>query len=159
MKQIDVNISYCKVEEAELSDADRTLLSAARGATYRSYSPYSHFSVGAAVMLADGTVLEGSNQENSSYPLGLCAERTVLFYAGSRYPDTAIDTLCVAARGTDAAFTANPIAPCGGCRQVLLESECRQQSPIRIILYGRDGIYVIKSARDLLPVSFDSSFL
>lgn len=154
MKKIDVSISYDKVEEQELTPADKSLLDAARKATYRSYSPYSGFSVGAAVLLDDGTIVEGSNQENSSYPQGICAERTAIFYAGSRYPDKKILALCIAARGTDGSFTTLPVTPCGGCRQALLESECRQKSPIKVVLYGIDGIYIISSAQQLLPLAF-----
>ena len=154
MKKIDVSISYDKVEEQELTPAEKSLLDAARKATYRSYSPYSGFSVGAAVLLDDGTIVEGSNQENSSYPQGICAERTAIFYAGSRYPDKKILALCIAARGTDGSFTTLPVTPCGGCRQALLESECRQKSPIKVLLYGLDEIYIISSAQQLLPLAF-----
>ncbi len=154
MKKIDVSISYDKAEEQELTPEERSLLDAARKATYRSYSPYSGFSVGAAVLLDDGTIVEGSNQENSSYPQGMCAERTALFYTGSRYPDKKILVLCIAARGTDGSFTTLPVTPCGGCRQALLESECRQKSPIKVLLYGIDEIYVISSAQQLLPLAF-----
>ncbi len=154
MKKIDVSISYDKVEEQELTPVEKSLLDAARKATYRSYSPYSGFSVGAAVLLDDGTIVEGSNQENSSYPQGICAERTAIFYAGSRYPDKKILALCIAARGTDGSFTTLPVTPCGGCRQALLESECRQKSPIKVLLYGLDEIYIISSAQQLLPLAF-----
>lgn len=154
MKKIDINISYDKAEEHDLTSVEKSLLDAARKATYRSYSPYSNFRVGAAVLLDDGTIVEGSNQENSSYPQGLCAERTALFYAGSRYPDNKIDAICIAARGTDGEFTTLPITPCGGCRQVLCESECRQKSPIKVLLYGLDAIYIISSAQQLLPLAF-----
>ncbi len=154
MKKIDVSISYDKVEEQELTPAEKSLLDAARKATYRSYSPYSGFSVGAAVLLDDGTIVEGSNQENSSYPQGICAERTAIFYAGSRYPDKKILALCIAARGTDGSFTTLPVTPCGGCRQALLESEYRQKSPIKVLLYGIDEIYIISSAQQLLPLAF-----
>lgn len=154
MKKIDVSISYDKVEEQELTPAEKSLLDAARKATYRSYSPYSGFSVGAAVLLDDGTIVEGSNQENSSYPQGICAERTAIFYAGSRYPDKKILALCIAARGTDGSFTTLPVTPCGGCRQTLLESEYRQKSPIKVLLYGLDEIYIISSAQQLLPLAF-----
>jgi cytidine deaminase len=154
MKKIDVSISYDKVEEQELTPAEKSLLDAARKATYRSYSPYSGFSVGAAVLLDDGTIVEGSNQENSSYPQGICAERTAIFYAGSRYPDKKILALCIAARGTDGSFTTLPVTPCGGCRQALLESEYRQKSPIKVLLYGLDEIYIISSAQQLLPLAF-----
>jgi cytidine deaminase len=154
MKKIDVSISYDKVEEQELTPVEKSLLDAARKATYRSYSPYSGFSVGAAVLLDDGTIVEGSNQENSSYPQGICAERTAIFYAGSRYPDKKILALCIAARGTDGSFTTLPVTPCGGCRQALLESEYRQKSPIKVLLYGLDEIYIISSAQQLLPLAF-----
>ncbi len=154
MKKIDVSISYDKVEEQELTPVEKSLLDAARKATYRSYSPYSGFSVGAAVLLDDGTIVEGSNQENSSYPQGICAERTAIFYAGSRYPDKKILALCIAARGTDGLFTTLPVTPCGGCRQALLESEYRQKSPIKVLLYGLDEIYIISSAQQLLPLAF-----
>lgn len=154
MKKIDVSISYDKVEEQELTPVEKSLLDAARRATYRSYSPYSGFSVGAAVLLDDGTIVEGSNQENSSYPQGICAERTAIFYAGSRYPDKKILALCIAARGTDGSFTTLPVTPCGGCRQALLESEYRQKSPIKVLLYGLDEIYIISSAQQLLPLAF-----
>ena len=154
MKKIDISISYDKVEEQELTPVEKSLLDAARKATYRSYSPYSGFSVGAAVLLDDGTIVEGSNQENSSYPQGICAERTAIFYAGSRYPDKKILALCIAARGTDGSFTTLPVTPCGGCRQALLESECRQKSPIKVLLYGLDEIYIISSAQQLLPLAF-----
>lgn len=154
MKKIDVSISYDKAEEQELTPEERSLLDAARKATYRSYSPYSGFSVGAAVLLDDGTIVEGSNQENSSYPQGICAERTALFYTGSRYPDNKILALCIAARGTDGQFTTLPVTPCGGCRQALLESERRQKSPIKVLLYGINEIYIISSAQQLLPLAF-----
>lgn len=154
MKKIDVSISYYKADEHELTPVEKSLLDAARKATYRSYSPYSNFRVGAAVLLDDGTIVEGSNQENSSYPQGLCAERTALFYAGSRYPDHKMAAICIAARGTDGEFTSLPITPCGGCRQVLWEYECRQKSPIKVLLYGLDGIYIISSVQRLLPLAF-----
>ena len=104
----------------ELNEADRALVTTAKEATARSYVPYSHFSVGAAALLGDGTVVSGTNQENAAYPSGLCAERTTLFYANSRYPDQPVITLAIAAR-TEKDFIDNPIPPCGACRQVILE--------------------------------------
>ena len=154
METLQFSFTYYKKAESELTSSELQLLEAARQATYRSYSPYSHFSVGAAVLLADGTIVTGSNQENCSYPQGQCAERTAVFYANSRYPDQAVTMLCIAARGTDGQFTAAPITPCGGCRQVLQETEQRQHSPIQIMLYGTDAIYIIPSAQLLLPLSF-----
>ncbi len=159
MESIDKTIHIVVKRESELNEQERELVSAAKAATYRSYSPYSKFSVGAAVLLANGETLSGSNQENSSYPQGLCAERTTIFYANSRYPDTPILTLCIAARDTSGAFTKVPISPCGGCRQVMLETEHRFGTNMKVMLYGTDGIYIIESARDLLPVGFDQDSL
>ncbi len=155
METLHFNFTYYKKAESELTSSERQLLDVARQATYRSYSPYSHFSVGAAALLADGTIVTGSNQENCSYPQGQCAERTAVFYANSRYPEQVVTMLCIAARGADGQFTTAPITPCGGCRQVLQETEQRQQSPMQIILYGTDAIYVIPSARQLLPLNFN----
>ena len=125
----------------ELNEADRALMQTAMEATARSYSPYSHFSVG---------------QENAAYPSGLCAERTTLFYANSQYPDQPVVTLAIAAR-TEKDFIDQPIPPCGACRQVILETEKRYKQPIRILLYGKECIYEVKSIGDLLPLSFDAS--
>lgn len=159
MKEVNINIPVVFKQEDELDESERKLLEEAKEATKRSYSPYSHFSVGAALLLDDGTIVAGSNQENSAFPSGLCAERTALFYANSRYPDHAVKALCVAARDTSGEFTERPIAPCGSCRQVMVETEERFHTDIRIMLYGREGIYCLNSARDTLPVHFDSSFL
>lgn len=159
MKDLSFNVPVVMKTEDELNETERALLAEAKQATYRSYAPYSNFSVGAAVLLADGTIVSGSNQENSAYPSGLCAERTALFYANSRYPDTAIDMLCCAARDVHGNFTLRPIAPCGSCRQVLLETETRFGRPIRVMLYGTEGIYFVDRATHLLPVYFDASYL
>lgn len=145
--------------EDELTLEDKELLKAAKEATYRSYAPYSHFSVGAALRLDNGQIITGSNQENCAYPSGLCAERTAVFNANANYPDNAVVSLCIAARDTRGNFTELPITPCGSCRQVLVETEHRYQKPIRIILYGTKGLYIIDSAQDMLPVSFNASYL
>lgn len=140
----------------ELNEADQALMKTAIDATSRSYAPYSRFSVGAAALLKNGTIVSGTNQENAAYPSGLCAERTTLFYANSQYPDQPVTTLAIAAK-TEKDFIATPIPPCGACRQVILETEKRYKHPIRILLYGKDCIYEIKSIGDLLPLSFDAS--
>jgi cytidine deaminase len=150
-------IKVCQTDE--LSAEENHLLELAIEATGRSYSPYSHFSVGAAVRLENGVELSGSNQENAAYPSGLCAERTAVFYANSRYPDVPIRRICIVARGTDGKPLHRPIAPCGACRQVLLEAEQRAGHPIEVMLHGTEGTYFIQSIRDLLPLSFDESFL
>lgn len=157
MKELNLHIGIRIYPYEELDAADRELIDAAREATHRSYAPYSHFSVGAAARLADNTVVCGSNQENAAYPSGLCAERTTLFYANSRYPDQAVTTLAIAARNERGEFLDDPIPPCGACRQVMLETEVRYRQPMRILLYGRKGIYEVKKVGDLLPLSFDAS--
>lgn len=159
METKDIHIPITIKDETELSPAERQLLEEARRATYRSYAPYSHFSVGAAVELADGTIVSGSNQENSAYPSGLCAERTAVFYANSRYPDIPIRRLCIAARDTQGNFLQRPISPCGACRQALLEAEQRAGSPIEVLLHGTSSTYCLRSIKDLLPLCFDDSFL
>ncbi len=157
MEQLNICINVRVYGYDELDNADRELIDNACEATRHSYSPYSHFAVGAAARLADGTVVSGSNQENAAYPSGLCAERTTLFYANSRYPGQAVATLAIAARNAQGEFLDNPIPPCGACRQVMLETETRYRHPMRILLYGRKGIYEIKRVGDLLPLSFDAS--
>ena len=107
----------------------------------------------------NGETVSGSNQENCAYPSGLCAERTTVFYANSRYPDSRILLLCIAASDEQGHFTRVPVSPCGACRQVLTESEQRGGQPIQILLYGTEFCYLVGSAKDLLPLSFDDSFL
>ena len=157
MKELNLQIAIKIYDLEELSESDRELLGAACEATNRSYAPYSHFSVGAAARLASGAIVTGSNQENAAYPSGLCAERTTLFYANSQYPDQAVETLAIAARNERGEFLEDPIPPCGACRQVMLETEKRFNRPMRILLYGRKGIYELKSVGALLPLSFDAS--
>ena len=146
-------------EESELSPVDADLLKAAKEATFRSYVPYSNFHVGAAARLSDGSVVTGCNQENCAYPSGLCAERTTLFYANANFPDLAVTDLCIAARDTRGNFTELPVPPCGACRQVMVETEERFNHPIRLILYGTKYSYIINSAKDILPLSFDAGNL
>ena len=156
MKDLTITSVIKVYEYDELNDTDRALLDDAVEATRRSYAPYSHFSVGAAALLANGVVVTGTNQENAAYPSGLCAERTTLFYANSQYPDQAVVTLAIAAR-TEKDFIDTPIPPCGACRQVILETEKRYKQPIRILLYGKKCIYEVQSIGHLLPLSFDAS--
>ena len=156
MKTLTITTNVEELHPSELSEEQKTLADHAVRATYRSYSTYSHFSVGAAVQLADGTIVSGSNQENVAYPSGLCAERTALFYANSRYPDQPVSRLCIAARDDKGRLTDSPISPCGSCRQALLETELRYKNPIEIVLVGANSSYIIHSIHDLLPLCFDS---
>ena len=159
MKEVTHTCRYLLCSYEELEEQDRQLIDAAKHATQSSYAPYSHFQVGAAVRLSDGSVVTGSNQENAAYPSGMCAERTTLFHAGASYPDIPVVALAIAAY-TDGEFTKKPIAPCGACRQVMLEVENRHHQPIRTLLYGTEGIYLIEGGtRELLPLTFDASFL
>jgi len=159
MKKISITSEIEKVEYNELTDADRELLECAKSATFNSYAPYSNFKVGAAARLLNGTIVTGCNQENSAFPSGLCAERTTIFHANAVYPDQPVTALAIAARNNKDEYTSRPIAPCGGCRQVLIESEQRYNQDIRIILYGTEGIYIIPSVHSILPISFDADFM
>lgn len=159
MKELTHTCHYKLFTYEELCEQDRRLVDAAKAATQGSYAPYSTFQVGAAALLSDGTVVSGSNQENAAYPSGLCAERTTLFYANAAHPDKAVIALAVAAY-TDGKFTNVPIPPCGACRQVALEVEHRYNTPIRLLLYGTEGTYLIEGGiGELLPLTFDASFL
>ena len=149
--KIEINMQFCQMDE--LTAEDQELVTAAIGALANSYARYSHFNVGAALRLADGTIFIGANQENAAFPSGLCAERSAIFAAQSNRPDQPITTIAVAARN-DKGLTENPISPCGGCRQVVLEIEDRYKQPVRILLYGTRGIYCINSIKDIMPLSF-----
>jgi cytidine deaminase len=139
---------------SQLTLADRNLLETARKTALRAYAPYSGFRVGAAILLADGTIVEGTNQENSSYPVGTCAERTALFYASSQYPDIAVEAIAITA--TSLPGVNEPISPCGMCRQALTEYENRQGHAIRVILAGETGkVWLLKASGDLLPLQFN----
>lgn len=154
MKEHSRTISWSVLDQDELESNDLMLVNAAKEATKGSWSPYSGFKVGAALLLEDGTVVTGSNQENAAYPSGLCAERTALFTAGHSYPGKAVTALAIAARN-EKGYTAQPITPCGACRQVLAETEQRGGRPIRYILYGTDGTMIIDGGTDsILPFCF-----
>jgi cytidine deaminase len=154
MKEVELKTVIQECQMDELSAEDRQLVEQAIEATRRSYAPYSHFRVGAAVRLENGEIVIGCNQENAAYPSGLCAERTALFAAGAQYPDVPVKVLAVAARGTDGEMTEEPTGPCGSCRQVIIESETRAKHPIRILLYGRRCVYIIDGIRQLMPLTF-----
>lgn len=139
----------------ELHPNDRQLVEMAIKATEGAYAEYSHFYVGAAARLADGTIVTGANQENAAFPSGLCAERTTLFAAQANHPTQPVETIAIAARN-DSGFLKAPISPCGACRQVMIGVEDRYGTPMRVLLYGTDGVYDIASAKDLLPFYFVS---
>jgi len=155
MKNFNITAKIQIYSYDELNPEEKNLIEHAKIACSRAYAPYSQFQVGAAVLLANGEIVTGSNQENVAFPSGLCAERTALFYANSQYPDYAVKSLAVAAF-TQGDFIDRPISPCGACRQVVLETELRFQSPVRILLYGKSEIYSIEGIKDLLPLAFNS---
>jgi cytidine deaminase len=143
----------------ELPKADQELMEAALIAKKGAYAPYSEFHVGAAVRMANGEIVFGSNQENASYPSGLCAERVAIFQAGARFPEMAINAIAVTA-SCQHNKVSQPAAPCGNCRQAINEYEVKQKSPIRLLLKGEtDTIVECTSMADILPLGFDASFL
>ena len=143
---------------SELSHDVVSLLKAARVGAQNAYAPYSHFKVGAAILLNNGEIIIGNNQENAAYPSGLCAERTALFYANAQFSEQAVDAIAIAAY-SNGDFTEKPISPCGACRQVILEAQNRYKQPIRIYLYGKKEIYIIEKITDILPLSFSGDSL
>lgn len=153
--QKSLTINYAQYDNWKSLDAnDQELVTKAFAVSESAWAPYSKFKVGAAVLLKNGTVITGSNQENIAYPSGLCAERVALFYTGANYVNEEIDTLAIVAKG-DLVPEEQELSPCGSCRQVMLESENRQKNLFRIILVNQDGsANVFSSARDLLPLAF-----
>lgn len=145
-------------QQNELTDDQKNVVEAAKKATSGSYAPYSHFNVGAGVLLDNGEIVMGSNQENAAYPSGICAERTALFYAGAAYPEAKVRKIAIIARH-NGHFTSKVCSPCGACRQVMLESQHRAGSPIEVLLCSNDQIYVFDSVDALLPLGFDYSDL
>lgn len=144
---------------SELPEKDAWLLREARAVTEQAYAPYSNFHVGAVAMLSNGEVVAGTNQENASYPVGICAERVLLGNAATVYPKISIETIAIS-YNSDTVKSDHPISPCGMCRQSLLEYETRVNKPIRLILGGMEGkVHVISSAKLLLPFAFTSGEL
>lgn len=138
----------------ELAKEDADLLMKARAVTKQAYAPYSNFFVGAAARLMNGEIVLGTNQENASYPVGICAERVLLGNAATLFPDIAIDTMAISYDSKEVKSD-HPISPCGMCRQSLLEYETRTDKPIRLILAGQEGkIYIVKTVKFLLPFAF-----
>ncbi|MDR2057235.1 MAG: cytidine deaminase [Dysgonamonadaceae bacterium] len=154
MKSLNITTKIRVCDYIELNKMEKILVEVAKEATTRAYSPYSHFQVGAALLLTNQEVISGNNQENIAYPSGLCAERTALFYANSKFPTEAVDTIAVAAFCNDD-YTTEPVIPCGACRQVIWETQNRYNRPIQIILYGKKEIYIIDSISGLLPLAFN----
>ena len=156
MSEKTLSIDYQEFSSvSEMTPEDQELVAAAIEAQKGSYSPYSHFQVGAALKLANGLIVRGANQENAAYPSGLCAERTAMFWAGANYPDIPMDTLAIA--GSDhGVLCESPASPCGACRQVMAEYQKKHGNPMKIILVGSKRIRKFACVDDLLPFIFDS---
>lgn len=137
----------------ELAEKQQKLLERAMEAARGAYAPYSGYHVGAAALLENGEIIAGNNQENAAYPSGLCAERVAIFYAGAQYPGLPVKSIAIAAM-REGSFQEEPVAPCGGCRQVLYEKERQGKAPMEVILYGSKKIQVLKQVSDLLPLPF-----
>lgn len=143
---------YNDIDELKKEDAE--LLTKARIVTNQAYAPYSNFFVGAVAKLSNGLIVSGTNQENASYPVGICAERVLLGNAATLYPGVSIDTLAISYDSKEVQSD-HPISPCGMCRQALLEYETRTEKPIRLILAGQEGkIYIVDTVKFLLPFAF-----
>ena len=158
VKQIQLSVEvYTSV--ADLPAADASLLQEARKVAEVAYAPYSRFLVGAAARLQNGQLVAGTNQENASYPVGICAERSLLSAAATNFPNMPLEAMAISYHNKDGEST-HPISPCGVCRQTLVEFEKRTGHPIRLILGGLTGeVFVIHSARELLPLTFTSDDL
>lgn len=155
MKVRNIQIHFEEYQNNEnLEGSDHILLSNAESALNSAYAPYSEFRVGAAVLLDNGELISGSNQENAAYPSGLCAERVALFHAKSKYPDSVIKAIAITAK-SDHFDISHPVAPCGACRQVIAEVESRQNKEIRIIMRGNGGTtHIVNGISNLLPLMF-----
>ena len=160
MKDIIISTQFSVFETvSELPNDIQNLMAQAIAVRKNAYAPYSKFRVGAALLLDNGKIVLGSNQENAAYPSGLCAERVAVFQAGAIYPDAKILKMAITA-ASDTNQTTAPIPPCGSCRQSRAEYEIKQEAPIEIYFMGEIGtIYKSDSLKNLLPFMFDKNFL
>jgi cytidine deaminase len=160
MKEISITTSFTAYRAVnELPDDIQSLMEQAIAVRKKAYAPYSKFRVGTAILLDNGKIVLGSNQENAAYPSGLCAERVAIFHAGAIYPEAKILKMAITA-ASDTNKTTSPIPPCGACRQSIAEYETKQDTPIEIYFMGEIGdIYKSESLKNLLPFMFDKNFL
>lgn len=159
-KQLKLEINYTSYDTwGNVPEHYQHLIQEARKAKEGAYAPYSNFKVGAALLLNNGKIVHGSNQENASYPIGLCAERTALSAAASLASHEKIKAIAITC-SSEHNPVIKPAAPCGICRQSIFEAECKHQQNIEVILMGESGpVYIFKSIKDLLPLHFDANFL
>ena len=160
MKPLKVTSNFEVYDDVEeLPETIQDLMKEAVLARDNAYAPYSQFKVGAALVLDNQEVVTGSNQENASYPSGLCAERTAIYYAGARYPEAQIKNIAISAKSMKHKVDA-PVPPCGACRQALVEYEVKQKAEIAVYFMGESGkVMKANSIKDLLPLIFDNSAL
>jgi cytidine deaminase len=160
MKEIKITSEFLVYNSlSELPNDIQDLMEQAVAVRKNAYAPYSKFRVGTALLLDNGKIVLGSNQENAAYPSGLCAERVAIYQAGAVYPEAKILKMAITA-ASDTNQTTTPIPPCGSCRQSIAEYEIRQETPIEIYFMGELGdIYKSESLKNLLPFMFDKNFL
>jgi cytidine deaminase len=159
MQEKKIELSFILAHLSELSAQEQQLVANAKAAFKTAYAPYSGFLVGASVLLENGEVINGSNQENVAYPSGLCAERVALFYAGAKFPDVKINTVAISVLSKNFEVK-DVISPCGACRQVMAEYEDKQHRPIKVILHSpTDEVLIANRVEDLLPFMFKSPLL
>jgi cytidine deaminase len=159
MAEFSITIKGLSLKKNELSESDLALLNAADEASKNAYAPYSQFFVGAALKLVNGITVLGSNQENVAYPSGLCAERVALFSASTNHPNEPVETVAITVNTTKSAIT-EPLSPCGSCRQVIMEYQNKQKSPIRLILGSQgDTVWIFEDSANLLPFGFEAEYL
>lgn len=154
MTEKEIKISFKEYTFDELCAEDRQLVDAAIEAMAGAYAPYSHFLVGAAVRMSDGTIVKGANQENAAYPSGLCAERTAMFAASAQYPDLAMRSLAVIG-GLDGKPKGAPASPCGACRQVMAQYQRKAGAPMSVLTIGDGIVWKFDRVDDILPLIFD----
>lgn len=142
----------------ELSAIDKKLILNARDVSKKAYTPYSGFHVGAALLLTNGEIITGNNQENSAFTTGMCAERVALSYANANFPDTPVISMAISASNKEGIIS-KPVFPCGACRQSLIETELRFKTPIKLIFDSIKKIQMVKNAGSLLPLHFDEAYL
>ncbi len=159
MQEKSLQLLFTSAYFDELSELDQKLIEKAKLAFSTAYAPYSGFLVGASVLLDNGEIVSGSNQENVAYPSGLCAERVALFYAGARFPDAKIEAIAISVTSKDFGVS-DVISPCGACRQVMAEYEDKQLASIKVILHSpTDEVLIANKVEDLLPFMFKSPLL
>ena len=153
MKEKNITTKINVYSYSELTEQDKILVEKARKVALHAYAPYSKFYVGAAVLLSNGLIVTGNNQENAAFPSGTCAERSAIYYAHANYPEETVDAIAIAAHH-NGDYVQQPISPCGACRQAILEYETLAKKPLRVLLCGRDEVYEIDSISSLLPLCF-----